>query len=46
MKLGKQPLGKMLPLLIEIANTHGLRLYIAREFRMARLILANQYLNV
>jgi len=46
MKLGKQSLSKMLPLLTEIADRHGLRLYIAREFRMARLILVNQYLNV
>jgi len=28
-----------------IAAAHGLRLYIAREFRLARLLLANQYIN-
>jgi len=28
-----------------IAEAHGLRLHVAREFKMARLLLANQYIN-
>jgi len=28
-----------------IAQAYGLRLYVAREFKMARMLLANQYSN-
>ena len=45
MQLGKQPLSKILPMLDSIAKAYGLRLYIAREFNMARLLFANQYIN-
>jgi hypothetical protein len=45
MFIGKQKLSTMIPLLQEIAKRHGLRLHIAREFKMARFILANQYTN-
>lgn len=45
MQLGKQPLNKILPMLKPIAQAHGLRLYVAREFKMARLLFANQYIN-
>jgi len=45
MFIGKQKISTMMPLLQEIAKRHGLRLYIAREFKMARFILANEYIN-
>ena len=36
----------VLPALAEIAQLHGLRLYIGREWRHACRIWANQYCNV
>lgn len=45
MSIGEQTLSTMMPLLQDVATKHGLRLYIAREFKMARFLLANVYLN-
>lgn len=45
MNIGEQKLSTLMPLLQEIAAKHGLRLYIAREFKLARFILANTYMN-
>jgi hypothetical protein len=45
MSLGEQTLSTVMPLLQDVAAKHGLRLYIAREFKLARFILANTYMN-
>jgi hypothetical protein len=41
--IGKSKLSEMLPHLKEISKVYGLKLNKAREFKMARLILANLY---
>lgn len=41
--IGNSTISEMLPHLREVAIAYGLRLNRAKEFRMARIILANLY---
>tara|TARA_R110000868_G_scaffold242870_1_gene498398 strand:+ start:2360 stop:2533 length:174 start_codon:yes stop_codon:yes gene_type:complete len=43
MEIGKMTISEAYPHLKVIANTYGLKLNIVREFKFARLILANLY---
>lgn len=43
MEIGKMTISESYPHLKVIANTYGLKLNIVREFKFARLILANLY---
>lgn len=42
-EIGKSTLSEMLPHLKQVAALYGLRLYRAKEFKQARMILANLY---
>jgi hypothetical protein len=41
--IGESTISEMLPHLREVAFAHGLRLNRAKEFKQARIILANLY---
>jgi hypothetical protein len=41
--IGESTLNEMLPYLKQVADVYGLKLYRVKEFRMARIILANLY---
>lgn len=43
--LGKMTISEAFPHLKAVANTYGLKLNRANEFKMARIILANLYLK-
>ena len=42
-EIGTSTLSEMLPHLKQVAGLYGLRLYRAKEFKQARMILANLY---
>lgn len=44
--IGGSKLSEMLPHLKEVSRVYGLRLNRAKEFKMARLILANLYNSI
>jgi hypothetical protein len=43
MEIGKMTISQAMPYLESISKTYGLRLNRSREFKLARLILANLY---
>lgn len=43
MEIGKMTISQAMPYLKSIALTHGLRLNRMKEFKLARIILANLY---
>jgi len=43
--IGESTLNEVLPQLQEISKVYGLRLYNTKDFKLARLILANLYSN-
>jgi hypothetical protein len=43
MEIGKMKLLQALPHLADVANLYKLRLYVASEFKLARIILVNLY---
>jgi 5-methylthioribose kinase len=43
MEIGKMTISQAMPYLKSIASSYGLRLNRAKEFKFARLILANLY---
>jgi hypothetical protein len=45
MRLGQLKLSEALPLLEGVAHFYGLNLYRVKDFRLARLIVANKYFN-
>jgi len=45
MTIGQSKVSDMLPYLNDIATQYGLKLNRPKEFKMARLLLANLYMN-
>lgn len=45
MRLGQLKLSEALPLLEGVAHFYGLNLYRVKDFRLARMIVANKYFN-
>lgn len=43
MEIGKMTISQVIPQLSEISKLYGLRLYVAKEFKLARIILVNLY---
>ena len=43
MEIGKMTIGEALPHLKSVASAYGLKLNRAKDFRLARIILANLY---